>query len=1803
MCLDMAGWGAVRPGMRYPLPLILAALVLACAESTPPPSSTTLHQRALELSVPEDYPTIQAAIDAAGEGDVVVLTEATYNEGFSLAAGVIIRGQGPGATVIYGQVTAAGATAALEELTLDGSLSGAPATHGLTTSAASASYVNVEVRNFTGDGVRIDGATEVVSLTGVHVHHNGGRGIAVNSDDGAAVTNSILAFNGDSGLHVANAASLQASNTLALANGHATQTAGVRFDAGAGGALTNSIVTGNHLGLSCGTACQGGHNIVWGNGTDYADGAAALSGDITSDPRLVSPSEGNYRLRPDSPAIDAGTSTDAPTTDFDGTARPAGLGFDIGPFEFGGSPGAVTLVITEVMSNPLDEAVGEYIELYNPGATPVDAAGLVIDDGDAAEPLVPFQGGPTIIAAGGYGVIVDPTHLPGFYYDVPAGVPMLTTPDLTIGTGLTNNDPITLWTADDIPVSTYSYPFNAGNGISVEMDSLDDGDIASNWVASPCAGSPGLPNCASAPPAPGASFDVVITEVMANPLDEATGEFVELLNRGLGSVELAGWLIDDGDSSDVLGPFNGGSTVLGPGKYAVIVDPDYAGQYAIASDAIVVTTTASATLGNGLSTNDPITITEEDGTELDAWNAPFDPGNGTSAERLDPAADTFAVSSCASGSSPGQGACDDGGGPAPGDAVALVISEVMANALDEDTGEFVEIYNAGPDPVDLAGYRIDDGDKDEVLQAYQGGSTLLASGEYAVILDAEYADDYAIPAGTVLLTTFNTTIGSGLSTNDPIVLRAPNRTAALSTFAFPFNPGNGVSAERQDLTGPDQPGNWSASTCGASPGQVNCSGSAPPPTSAPLVAVGLVISEVMANPINEGTSEYVELYNGGSTPIDLLDYRIDDGDGSDTLVGFGGGGTVLQPGQYGVVLDPDYADAYSIPAVALLLTVSNGAIGNGLSTTDPITLSTPDGPGSMVIATFSFPSNPGNGKSLEALTLSAGDALSNWGTSSCQLSSGDANNHASPGAANCASPAQSPGGNRQIGQPCPSGGADCASGLCAVNTVSGNAVCTADCASSGCPLGSACATSADPAFPSLCVSDGSGPPTLPPVIINELVYDGPGSDVDVFVELAGPAGTVLDGLALVGVNGSNGNTYNTIPLSGAIGGDGYFVVAHPSANAAIVAAADMLTTKADYQNSPDSVQLTFDGQVVDAVAYGGFSASETLAGEGGAAADQAAGQSLARIPDQSDTDDNATDFALSEPTPGAANGAPPTVVPTPSKLLISEVVISPTAAEMVEIYNPGGASVDLSNVWIADYHQYHGVTTGTGLPSSADFRMKFPDGASIAPGGYVTVSLETEAHFDAVYGVWPDFDLAEGGVAPKMGGDYTGSASLSNSQEALTLFFWDGASELVVDLDYIVWGGTVPGTYKTNVTVGGSSYLPDTPLASQDAIATPGTASINRCDLSEGAQTSSGGNGFGGSDETSEDLSNTFQLLADVTPNAAGNCAAPCVPDCSGKTCGDDGCGGSCGSCAGGLICEVDQCITPAGPLALTQVTGFEQPEALADVDELVLFTSAAEFQSHFGVAPPASIDFSTHWAMYYSAGRRNLAGFDARITEVVDNTNELFVFYELQVPGEGCSVFDYTVPTWTLVSFPQPSSGATALTPIFGEDDFDCTTGGAGDYDTCNSKTLCADGRICAGITFGNGFCSPAWMRQTYDFTAATPIPDDASELWTTLPVTGLASVAMDVIVWVEIAHPYPSQLTVSLLPPPSYEGEYNYEGFLHDQQATSGPDLSIHTATFFFPGDETVNGVWSLKVVDHVAGTTGTLTAWGLEISSRWD
>ena len=60
----------------------------------------------------------------------------------------------------------------------------------------------------------------------------------------------------------------------------------------------------------------------------------AGTGNISDNPLFVNEAGGDFHLQAGSPCIDIGTSNNAPTQDFEGTARPQGAGFDLGAYEY-----------------------------------------------------------------------------------------------------------------------------------------------------------------------------------------------------------------------------------------------------------------------------------------------------------------------------------------------------------------------------------------------------------------------------------------------------------------------------------------------------------------------------------------------------------------------------------------------------------------------------------------------------------------------------------------------------------------------------------------------------------------------------------------------------------------------------------------------------------------------------------------------------------------------------------------------------------------------------------------------------------------------------------------------------------------------------------------------------------------------------------------------------------------------------------------------------------------------------------------------------------------------------------------------------------------------------------------------------------------------------------------------------------------------------------------------------------------------------------------------------------------------------
>ena len=165
------------------------------------------------------------------------------------------------------------------------------------------------------------------------------------------------------------------------------------------------------------------------------------------------------------------------------------------------------------------------------------------------------------------------------------------------------------------------------------------------------------------------------------------------------------------------------------------------------------------------------------------------------------------------------------------------------------------------------------------------------------------------------------------------------------------------------------------------------------------------------------------------------------------------------------------------------------------------------------------------------------------------------------------------------------------------------------------------------------------------------------------------------------------------------------------------------------------------------------------------------------------------------------------------------------------------------------------------------------------------------AGFLAAFGSAADFEIkgTDAGTPDMIATDVGGSAGLTNSGENVVLFVWDGASDLVADVDMVNIGTPSVANAigdKTGVSVDGpdadlitSTYLPDAFTMPQQA-GDPGFGtSTKRILLEAGSEVTGGGNGITGDDETSESITTTWDSPPFSAPDPGVAAIFPPIPE------------------------------------------------------------------------------------------------------------------------------------------------------------------------------------------------------------------------------------------------------------------------------------------------------------------------------------
>ncbi|WP_218034625.1 lamin tail domain-containing protein [Acrocarpospora corrugata] len=324
---------------------------------------------------------------------------------------------------------------------------------------------------------------------------------------------------------------------------------------------------------------------------------------------------------------------------------------------------------------------------------------------------------------------------------------------------------------------------------------------------------------------------IKVNEVESN--GGTPGDWTELVNTGTTPVDVSGWLVKDNDDTHIYTIAAG--TVMAPGAFlAVDVETAY-----------------------GLGGADSARLYLPDGLTLvdsHSWtaHAPITYGrcpDGTGA---------FAATVVAT-----KGAANDCGTP----SAFIKVNEIESNG--GTPGDWTELVNIGPIPVDLSGWLVKDNDDTHIYTIAAG--TVMAPGAF-LALDVESAYGLGAADSVRLFLPDGLTLADSHSwtAHAPVTYgRCPNGTGAFASNATATK--------------------GAANNCGSTPAAV------------------VKVNEVESNGGTPG--DWVELVNTGATPVDVSGWLVKDND--DTHIFTIAPGSTIAPGAF---LIADVETSYGLGA-------------------------------------------------------------------------------------------------------------------------------------------------------------------------------------------------------------------------------------------------------------------------------------------------------------------------------------------------------------------------------------------------------------------------------------------------------------------------------------------------------------------------------------------------------------------------------------------------------------------------------------------------------------------------------------------------------------------------------------------------------------------------------------------------------------------------------------------------------------------------------------------------------------------------
>ncbi|MDX9723133.1 MAG: carboxypeptidase-like regulatory domain-containing protein [Myxococcota bacterium] len=225
------------------------------------------------------------------------------------------------------------------------------------------------------------------------------------------------------------------------------------------------------------------------------------------------------------------------------------------------------------------------------------------------------------------------------------------------------------------------------------------------------------------------------------------------------------------------------------------------------------------------------------------------------------------------------------------------------------------------------------------------------------------------------------------------------------------------------------------------------------------------------------------------------------------------------------------------------------------------------------------------------------------------------------------------------------------------------------------------------------------------------------------------------------------------------------------------------------------------------------------------------------------------------------------------RLLIDEFLVEPEHG-FVELVNDGTEALSLEGYYLANHADYARVVRSEMAAMDGAFVVKLPATRVLAPGERWALAVRDASAFEREYLRGADAALTGTELSPWIEPAFEGAIDRKQWRAAsgvLVLFWWDGASDLVSDVDIVCWGSLGPFVDKTGLSIDGpdedeleSAYAADQSPAQQWRLGTPAGLSYVR--IADEWGESSPGNGVGGQDELSEAWPRSFARSTSSTP-------------------------------------------------------------------------------------------------------------------------------------------------------------------------------------------------------------------------------------------------------------------------------------------------------------------------------------------------